>query len=54
MSADPRDREVAPAVPAAAGGALDPDWILKMRAYLAHYLKTGEVHWIRRGRAWAK
>ncbi len=43
-SADPRDR------PFAGVPDLDPDWVLKMRAYLAHYQKTGIVHWTARGR----
>lgn len=52
-SADPRDREPAQVVPADAGGALDPDWVLKMRAYLAYAVKTGNVHWVKRGKkAW--
>lgn len=29
---------------------LDPDWILKMRMYLAGYVKTGRVIWVERGR----
>lgn len=31
-------------------GHLDPDWILKMRMYLAGYVKTGRVIWVERGR----
>lgn len=50
ISADSRDRAFPNLVPPEAGGALDPDWVLKMRAYLAHYLKTGRVHWVERGR----
>lgn len=53
-SADTRDREPAQVVPADAGHALDPDWVLKMRAYLEHYRRTGVVHWVKRGKAWAQ
>lgn len=31
-------------------GYLDPDWILKMRKYLADYARTGRVIWVERGR----
>ncbi len=43
-SLDPRDRQ--PELPY----SLDPDWILKMRMYLAGYVKTGRVIWTERGR----
>jgi hypothetical protein len=29
---------------------LDADWVLKMRMYLAGYVKTGRVIWVERGR----
>lgn len=48
ISADCRDR--APAnIP-----ALDPDWVLKMRAYFDYYKKTGIIHWVKRGKDWNK